>query len=141
MEEPIQAEQKKLDLYKNYLINQGYRPEVDEDGDIFFKREGRGFYIFPNENDKEYFRISLPNFWSIENEAERLQVLEACNYTNALTKVVKVHTVKNNTNVWASVEMFLKNPQDFEPIFERSCRAIISAVESFAEKMRGEEKK
>jgi len=139
MEETTKPEISKLEIYKAYLTKEGYRPEVDSDGDLIFKKEGGSYCIIVDEKDREYFRLVYTNFWPIENDNERLRVLKACDYATARTKVAKVYIVKNN--VWATVELFLPNPQDFEPIFERLCRTLTYAVKNFADTMKGKDEK
>ena len=121
-------------IYKDYLANQGYRPEIDGDGDVIFKREGRTFIIFANEDDEEYFRLAYPNFWKLETEEEKSRAVIVCDRINATRKVIKVFTVKDN--VWAGAELFFSDVRNFMPVFERLCRAIVISVNSFSEKMK-----
>ena len=121
-------------LYSEYLTEEGYKPEVDADGDVRFKREGRLYFIAVSEQDPGFFRLVLPNVWPIENEAERSKVLAAADYSNAKTKVCKVFIVKKH--VWLSVELFFASPRDFKGVFSRAMAAIDTGVVKFAEKMR-----
>lgn len=122
------------ELYVNYLTKEGYKPSIDSDGDVVFKKEGRTYFIAVRENDLEYFTIVLPNFWEIESERERLQVLISADAANAKSKVAKVFTIRDNT--WAAIELFVSGPEDFEGIFTRSLRAIDNAVNNFVDKMK-----
>ena len=36
---------------KNFIQQEGYMPEIDEDGDIKFKKEGETFYVMVNSSD------------------------------------------------------------------------------------------
>ncbi len=121
-------------MFFDFLVSEGYRPEIDEDGDVLFRREGRVYLILVDEDDDEFFRLVFPNFWSIDNEFEREKAEKAALYASAKTKVAKVFTVRDN--VWASIEMFCSPLENFKPVFERSIRALNVAVQSFAEKMR-----
>src|SRR5882724_10850639 len=118
-------ETSKKDLYFSYLSNEGYRPEVDKDGDVIFKKEGNTFILFVDDKDETFFRLSLPNFWEIENDQERLKVLESCDYSNRRSKVAKVFIVEKN--VWGNVELLLPNQTEFKTIFERSLAIIQNA--------------
>jgi hypothetical protein len=128
-----------LELYKNYLSQEGYKPEIDDDGDLRFKREGRTFYIFIDKKDKDFFRLVLPGFWSFNKDTELLKVLEACDYANFLTKSAKVYTTKDIVS--SCIEMFLPSPQSFAPNFERMCRAVVQASNNFKGKFEGREQK
>lgn len=121
-------------LYSEYLSTEGYRPKVDGDGDVQFKREGRTYFIDVTARDPEFFRVVLANVWSIENEAERSKVLVAADYSNAKSKVSKVATVGDN--VWVSTEVFVASPEDFTGIFKRLMSALDHGVTKFALKMR-----
>jgi hypothetical protein len=121
-------------LYTDYLTREGYRPEIDKDGDVQFRREGRVYFIIVGEEDPRFFRVVLPNFWKIESDTERAKVLMAADASNAKTKVCKIHTVSGNT--WASVELFVDRPEDFQPVFMRAMQSIEIGVRNFVEKMR-----
>lgn len=120
--------------YMEFLVKEGYRPEIDQDGDVKFKREGRTYYIITDEKDEEYFRIVFPNFWSIDDELERQQVLVACDYSNAKSKVSKLYVANND--VWAALEVYLQEPTAYRALFERYMSSLANAVKNFVEKMR-----
>ena len=128
------AKEKELQgMYVKYLMEEGYKPEVDSDGDVQFKREGRTYFIGVSELDPGFFRVVLANFWPINSVEERLRVLAAADYSNAELKVFKVFTVKNS--VWASIELFVASPEDFRGVFRRSMLTLDSGVIIFARKM------
>lgn len=122
------------DMYVRFLQSEGYHPELDKDGDVVFKSEGKVYLIIADEKDPNYFRLIFPNFWSIDSEAERQKVLVAADYATGRTKVAKVHTVQNN--VWASTEMFFGKPEQFKEVFSRAMSALQASVANFVEKMR-----
>ena len=124
----------KAELFKKYLAEEGYSPKADSDGDITFKYEGLTFCLFAAENDKEFFRLALPNFWSIDNEEERRKVLAAANTATASIKVGKVFMVNNN--VWASVELLIDPIEGFGKVFRRSLSIISACVQRFREGMK-----
>ncbi len=121
-------------LYVEYLSAEGYRPIIDDDGDVKFKREGRTYFIIVSVQDPEFFRLVLANIWKIEDDVERSRVLEAADHSNAVSKVSKVFIVKNN--VWVSVELFVAAPEDFRGVFELSMSAMETGVSNYVERMR-----
>lgn len=121
-------------MYMDYLRSEGFSPQLDQDQDIFFKFEGRTYLILIDERDEEFFRLVFPNFWSIDNEAERVKVEKAALQATADTKVAKVFPVKDN--VWATIELFCLPPDSFKGVFKRGLSALRSAVNTFTEKMR-----
>ena len=125
------------ETYSDFLTTEGYRPTQDGDGDLIFKKEGRTYLIICDDEDRMFFRLVFPNFWSIDSDAERLQALSAAQESTADTKVAKVFLVRDN--VWASVELFVADPAAVAPVFERSMGALESAVNRFASAMRAPE--
>jgi hypothetical protein len=54
--------------------------------------------------------------------------------SNAKTKVTKVYSFKDN--VWVTVELFIRQPEDFKGVFARAMNAIDSGAGNFVSKMR-----
>lgn len=132
---PSAAKQAQQKLYMDYLEAEGYRPSIDEDGDVAFKREGRSYFIGVTEADNEFFRVCLPNIWTIESEDERKQVVAAADFATGDTKVAKVFTVSGYKNVWVCTELFVARPEDFKGVFGRAMSALAHAREAFVDKM------
>jgi hypothetical protein len=121
-------------MYMSYLVDEGYKPEIDPDGDIRFKSEGRTCYITIDEKDTLYFRLLMPRIWTIDNEVERRKVLVAADQATFSCKVAKVYTLKDSVSV--SVELFVAKPEDFKGIFKRSLAALGYGYSQFVAKMR-----
>ena len=118
----------------DFVAEQGYRPEIDKDGDIHFKYEGGDYFLCLDEKDTTYYRLLFPGFWPIESENERQKAVLACVHATAQTKVAKVYIV--NSNVSASVEMFYDPMSDVKRVFPRTLSALKHSVATFAEEMR-----
>lgn len=121
-------------LYTDSLAAEGYRPELDDDGDVRFRHEGSSYFIEVREDDPMFFRVVMPNFWDIESPKERARIIEAANITCSDVKVAKVFIVRNDT--WCAVELFLPSQEHFVPILQRCLLAIRAAVNTFTEHMR-----
>jgi len=109
----------KAQLYHRYLKEEGYQPAIDGDGDVRFKKEGKAYFIQVDDKDEAFFRICFPNFWEIANDEERSRVLAACDYANALSKVAKIFTVRND--VWGSVRFSWMIRKDLNRSFQDAC--------------------
>lgn len=123
-------------LYVDYLTKEGFRPEIDQDGDVTFRYEGGFYYIDIDEEDPSYFRLVFPSFWKIESSEELGQALIAANHATMMIKVAKIYLNSQGDNVTASIEVFLAKPEDFESIFKRSLGALSAGVSFFVEKMK-----
>jgi len=121
-------------IYMNYLKTEGYVPAVDEDGDVQFKYEGKWYFITVNEEDPCYFSLSIifENKWNTSKE-ERSKVLEAINYSNAKCKISKVFMTEKS--IFFTIEIPLKNPEDFSEIFNRGLSVLKNGMTLFAEKI------
>lgn len=123
----------KATIYFDFLKEEGYLPHYDNDGDIIFKAEGISFLLFAAEDDPEYFRLTLPFFWTIESVEERQRVLQAAAMVNAEVKVVKLYVVEDHA--WAGIEMLFEQPEQFKPVFGRAMRMLRHGVQRFTEIM------
>ncbi len=121
------------DRYMDFLTVEGYRPSVDDDGDVLFKHEGGHYYISVADEDELFFQLVYPRFWSIEDEDERQRVLSSANEINLRFKVVKIYTRDGDTT--ATLECFMSSLDDFKAYFERCMRAVQRAVSEFRELM------
>lgn len=120
-------------FYSDYLSSEGYKPEVDTDGDVSFKREGLTYYIIVTETDSEFFEMALPNIHHIEDETDRTAAYIAADYSNAKSKVSKVYMVGDD--VWVTVELFIASPDAFKDVFERAMSALLNGANNFIEEM------
>lgn len=116
------------ELVKDWLSNEGYKHEVDEDGDIRFKYQGKTFFCTSDKRDEQYFRIIMPNIYQIENN--RMKVLEAVNTVSRDMKVVKAFVVEDS--VWLGVEMFVDSSPEVEDFMDRCLNLLQAAFERTA---------
>jgi hypothetical protein len=123
----------RAEMFRQYLTAEGYLPTIDEDGDVLFKSEGLSFLIIPDEQDGEFFRLALPNFWSIDDEDERERVKIACLEVAKSLKVVKLYPVGDDT--WAAVEMFVSPIQSAMDVFWKCLRSLHHAKHAFGKQM------
>jgi len=126
--------QERMDLYHEFLEEEGYRPSIDKDGDLMFKIESQTYFVIVEEDDAEFFRLVYPNFWSIENEDERARAYVAAHDATAKTKVAKVFVVNDDT--WASLELFCNPPETVKTVLPRGVSSVQTAVDTFTQIMR-----
>ncbi len=110
------------ELVKQYLESEGFRYNIDEDGDIHFKFEGVNLYFTVDADDQSFFRLIMPNIYELENN--RQKVLEAISNVNRDLKVLKAFLVGNN--LWLSVELFIDSSPELEDFFPR-CMGLMKA--------------
>jgi len=120
-------------IYLDFLRAEGFRPDLDEAGDVLFRCEGRSYYLMVDDDDPHYFRLLFPNFWSIDGVAERQRALLAASEVTAEIKVAKVYILGDDTQ--ATAEMFLADPHDLRKVFDRALSALQGAVRRYCEIM------
>jgi hypothetical protein len=121
-------------MYLEYLTTEGYKGEIDNDGDVRFKSEGFTYYISVDEKDQQFFRLVLPQIYEFDEAKEGSKAVAACEYATGRTKVAKVSIVSNK--VWVSAEMLLVSPEQFKPIFPRTIGVCQTARKIFMEKIK-----
>jgi hypothetical protein len=122
------------DLHVEFLTEQGFRPKVDEEGDIHFRYEGRHHFVMESQEDT-YFHLLFPNFFPLSNEAEVEQAALAASVASRVTKVAKVYLNPGLDNVSASVELLVAKPTDVHDQFLRCLGILGTATGKFLEEM------
>ncbi len=110
------------ELVKEYLSSEGYRYDIDGDGDIHFKYEGIDLFFTVDKNDQSFFRLIMPSIYTLEGN--RTKVLEAINTVTRDLKVIKAFLVEDH--LWLAVEMFIDSSPELEDFFPR-CMGLLKA--------------
>ena len=119
------------ELVKEFLSSEGYRYEIDGDGDIHFEYEGVNLYFTVDNNDQSFFRLIMPGIYEVENNREK--VLEAINTVTRDMKVLKAFLVGDL--LWLAVEIFIDSTPELEDFFPRCLRLLKSGREKMAEEL------
>jgi putative sensory transduction regulator len=122
--------------YMTILTDEGFRPEIDSDGDIHFKFEGGHHYIIVSNCDDNFVEITFPGFWSIDDKEELSAALLAANNANRRTKASKVCVTSDGDRVSASVESYFANQSDVGGFLTRALRSLQLAVEIFRDELK-----
>lgn len=120
----------------DFLTREGFRPEFDEDGDVRFKYEGWTFWVMISD-DPTHLRVAHPNFWPLDDDAERRRALAVAAEVQWRFRVGRL-TVLDRT-VWATVEAYLPDEHAFEKVLLRNLSALQALVSEFVDAMRAQE--
>ena len=111
--------------YMNYLEEQGYKPEVDEDGDVTFKFEGKRYYLFVKTNRV----FTLVRFLSDDDScSERSQ--KAISKTSGSFYNISIHALLSCKTISFSSRSFLKEKDDWKDFFTVSLNSVKNSIES-----------
>ncbi|MCL2174955.1 MAG: YbjN domain-containing protein [Treponema sp.] len=121
------------DIYMEHLTVEGYRPEVDPDGDIQFRVLGSNYFIIVDEGDLKFFQI-YTGFWLDEMSME--DAYELVNIANRRSKVAKVslsYSPEEPERLIVSItaELLLNSPKDFSVVFPRALSLLANAKSIF----------
>lgn len=126
--------------YWTLLKEEGYKveePEKDADGDLllYAKIDGvRSVLIFHNE-DREFVRLLIPNFYPLDSDELKLNALVAINHVAMLIKGAKVHMTPEQDNVFAAVEFLEHGASVSLKMLLRYVSMLNGAAKEFARKM------
>jgi hypothetical protein len=121
-------------LYIDFLKEEGYRPKLAENGAIWFKYEGRKYWLFFHEDDEEYFRIYFSIMYNFDSDEKKSRALKVVNTLNATYKVGKMCVDTDDyDSVSITTDLFLANEDDLKLFFWR-CLNIIRTMFSEFEK-------
>lgn len=122
-------------FYMTHLRSEGLAPELDEDGDITFKRNGLNYFIIIGINDPTYISVMLPGIASISSASDRTRAANAVSFANSSSKVAKAYiTGSSDQYVTLAVETYLENVNDFTVLFKRYLLSLDSIKEDFDSK-------
>lgn len=66
-----------------FLTVEGFRPFIDEDGDVLFKFEGSTYGVLVGHGDPSFLNLMYLPFWTLDDAAERARAQEAAAYVQA----------------------------------------------------------
>ena len=108
-------------------------PQYDERGNIEFKYQMRNFLFFVNDDDAQFFQLTMPSIFEVTDD-NRLAALEAMNQINDNTKVIKL-TVTKSGYVWESTEIMLDSTPELDDVFPRLLNILLNTQQKFYDLM------
>lgn len=99
-----------------FLRSQGFKYELDEDGDLYFKYQMRNFLYYANDDDQGFFQMAMPAIFDV-TEDNREAVLEAVNSVTASIKVAKAVILGEQVLLFA--ELLLDSTPVYDDIVPR----------------------
>lgn len=117
----------------DFLTEEGFRPKLDEDGDVYFKYEGGTYVVLTGRDDPTVLLIVYPYFWSLDDAAERARALEAAMYAQQHVLIGRVTVLEGNVS--ASVNAYLPDENSFRAVLIKSVDGLKYLVTKFREHM------
>jgi hypothetical protein len=124
------AEREKM--YTEYLRAEGYRPDLEQDGSVAFKKESETYFIIVDD-DAGLFFIMLPYLSLKGDRVLAAKALKAALHATDKSKVAKVYL--EDDSVFFTVQLFLDPPESFRAVIERCMTALVEAEKFYQEAM------
>ncbi|ACO47752.1 hypothetical protein DEDE109153_17705 [Deinococcus deserti] len=107
----------------DFLAEEGFRPSLDDDGDVLFKYEGSLYLLVTASNEPTVLTLLLPYFWPLDDAAERERALEAAMYAHRNVRIGRVTVLEEN--VTASVNAYLPDDSSFRAVLLSSLEGLV----------------
>ncbi|WP_422839133.1 hypothetical protein [Aquabacterium sp.] len=109
----------------DYLDSEGFKGEIDDDGDIVFRCEGLAYLLCLDSADPQWGRLVVPFVWEWDSAQESADVMQAVDFVNRRSKLVKAYSVNNRVHL--SIQLLLEPVSCWSSILLRCVRALAEA--------------
>ncbi len=114
----------KHEMVVSVLQSLGFKPQIDDDGDIFVRYQMKTFYVMgANSDDEDYLVVVFPQMYEV-NEGEETKVLATCNKTTREIKLVKVYIDQTLKNVSASCEFYYNGEESLKTCLDKAIEIL-----------------
>ena len=117
----------------DFLTEEGFRPSLDEEGDVVFKFEGSWYFLITSKDDATYFALYHLRFWSLDDAAERLRAHEAAALAHMQIRIGRITVLGDNVS--ASVDAYLPDDGAWRTLLMRNLSGLQALVRTFRESM------
>lgn len=118
----------KKEMIMTAIESFGYKPTVDDDGDVSVRYQMKSIYFMTGQDEEQYVSAILPQFSEV-SEGEEIQTLAVCNKVSREVKLVKVYIDQSLKSVSASCEFFYTDMDSLRANVEHSL-SILGMVRS-----------
>lgn len=126
----------KHEMVVSVLQSLGFKPQIDDDGDIFVRYQMKTFYVMgANSDDEDYLVVVFPQMYEV-NEGEETKVLAVCNKITREIKLTKVYIDQTLKNVSASCEFYYNGEESLKTCLDKSIEILGMVRSTFIKTMR-----
>lgn len=101
-----------------------FKPQIDDEGDIFVRYQMKTFYVMgSNSDDEDYLVVVFPQMYEV-NEGEETKVLAVCNKITREIKLTKVYIDQTLKNVSASCEFYYNGEESLKTCLDKAIEIL-----------------
>ena len=124
------------EMVVSVLQSLGFKPQIDDDGDIFVRYQMKTFYVMgANSDDEAYLVVVFPQMYEV-NEGEETKVLATCNKTTHEIKLAKVYIDQTLKNVSASCEFYYNGEESLKTCLDKAIEILGMVRSTFIKTIR-----
>lgn len=124
------------EMVVSVLQSLGFKPQIDDDGDIFVRYQMKTFYVMgANSDDEDYLVVVFPQMYEVD-EGEETKVLAACNKITHEIKLAKVYIDQTLKNVSASCEFYYNGEESLKTYLDKAIEILGMVRLTFIKTMR-----
>lgn len=129
----------KSEMITTALEELGYKPQVDNDGDLMIRYQMKSIFAIVGDEDEKYITLMLPQFAEMK-EGEETLTFVVCNKMTRELKLAKVYIDQTFRNVSAACEFYYTDEESLKENIEKSLN-ILGIVRSVFHKTKLEMEK
>ena len=126
----------KRELIIKVLEDLGYKPQVDNDGDVMIRYQMKSFYAVVGNEDDTYMILTMPQFFEIKEGEEHI-ALAVCNKLTRDLKLTKVYVDHTFKNISANCEFYYTDEESMKLNVANSLK-ILGVMRTLYKKAQGE---
>lgn len=101
----------------------GYKPIIDDEGDVMIRYQMKNIYAINGDEDESYLVLTLLQFMEIEEDEEHI-ALTVCNKLTRELKLVKVYVDNTFKNISANCEFYYTDEESLKSNIEKSLKIL-----------------
>ena len=126
----------KHEMVVSVLQSLGFKPQIDDDGDIFVRYQMKTFYVMgANSDDEDYLVVVFPQMYEV-NEGEETKVLAVCNKITREIKLTKVYIDQTLKNVSACCEFYYNGEESLKTCLDKAIEILGMVRSTFIKTIR-----
>lgn len=126
----------KHEMVVSVLQSLGFKPQIDDEGDIFVRYQMTMFYVMgSNSDDEDYLVVVFPQMYEV-NEGEETKVLAAYNKITREIKLTKVYIDQTLKNVSASCEFYYNGEESLKTCLDKAIEILGMVRSTFIKTIR-----